>query len=70
MWEYSDLTDPNHASPEELSRDEVWSYLDRVLQLGDDESLEGTPRPLHATKLSDLVYSFPMTFFLSNLIFR
>ena len=31
MWEYSGPTDPNHASPEELSRDEVWSYLNRVL---------------------------------------
>ena len=70
MWEYSGLMDPDCASPEELSRDEVWSYLDRVLQLGDDESLEGTPGPLHAMKLSDLVYSFPVTFFLSVLTFR
>ena len=70
MWEYSGPTDPDRTSSEELSRDEVWSYLDRVLQLGDDESLEGTPGPLHAMKLSDLVYSFPVTFFLSILIFR
>ena len=62
--------DPNHASLEELSKDEVWSHLDWVLQLGDDQSLEGRPRPLHAMKLSDLVYSFPVTFFLSILIFR
>jgi len=70
MWEYIGSTDPDRTSPEELSRGEVWSYLDWVLQLGDDESLEGTFRPLHATKLSDLVYSFPVTFFLSVLIFR
>ena len=63
MWEYSGPMDPDRASPEELLRDEVWSHLDRVLQLGDDESLKGTPEPLHATKLSDLVYSFPVTFF-------
>ena len=63
MWEYSDPMDPDRASPEELSRDEVWSYLDRVLQLGDVESLEGTPRPLRAMKLSNLVYSILMTFF-------
>ena len=70
MWEYSSPMDPDRASPEELSRDEVWSRLDWVLQLGDDESLEGTLGPLHAAKLSDLVYSFPMTFSLSVLIFR
>ena len=70
MWEYSDLMDPDRASPEELSRDEVWSCLDQLLQLGDDESLEGTPGPLHAMKLSDLVYSFLVTFFLSILILR
>ena len=31
MWEYSDPTDPDRASPEELSKDEVWSYLGRAL---------------------------------------
>jgi len=31
MWEYSGPTDPDRASLEELSRDEVWSYLDWVL---------------------------------------
>ena len=63
MWEYSGPMDPDRASLEELSGDEIWSCLDRVLQLGDEESLEGMPRPLHDAKLSDLVYSFPVTFF-------
>ena len=55
MWEYSGPMDPDRASPEELPKDEVWSQLDRVLQLRDKDSLEGTPIPLHAAKLSNLV---------------
>ena len=31
MWEYSGLTDPDRASPEELSKDEVRVYLGRTL---------------------------------------
>ena len=57
MWEYSGLMDPDRASLEELPKDEVWSRLDRVLQLRDKDSLEGMPRPLHAMKLSNLVCS-------------
>ena len=55
MWEYSDPMDPDRASPEELPKDEVWSCLDRVLQLRDKYSLEGTLGPLRAVKLSNLV---------------
>ena len=62
MWEYSGPVDPDHVSLEELPKDEVWSHLDRVLQLRDEDSLEGTPGPLLATKLSNLVCFFPMTF--------
>ena len=62
MWEYSSPVDPNHMLLEELSKDEVWSHLDRVLQLRDEDSLEGTPGPLHAVKLSNLVCFFPVTF--------
>ena len=43
MWNYSSPTDPDCASPEELAKDEVWSQLNRVLQLRDKESLEGSP---------------------------
>ena len=59
MWEYSGPVDPDRASPEELPKDEVWSHLDWVLQLRDEDSLEGMPSPLHALKLSNLVCFFP-----------
>ena len=59
MWEYFGLMDPNRASPEELSKDEVWGYLGWALQLRDEYSLEGTLEALHAAKLSNLVCFFP-----------
>ena len=31
MWNYLGPIDPDHASLEELAKDEVWSRLDRVL---------------------------------------
>ena len=57
MWLYSGPTDPGRASPVELAKDEVWSRLDRVLQLKARETLEGKPGPLHAGKLPNLVRS-------------
>ena len=57
MWMYTGPMDPYHASSEELAKDEVWSRLDRVLQLRAKETLEGKPGPLHASKLSNLVHS-------------
>jgi len=57
MWLYSGPTDPDHATPVELAKDEVWSRLDRVLQLKALEALEGKPRPFHAGKLPNLVRS-------------
>ena len=57
MWNYLGPTDPDRVSLEELVKDEVWSWLDRVLQLRAQESLKGKPRPLHAMKLSTLVCS-------------
>ena len=62
MWEYSSPVDPDRMSPEELLKDEVLSHLDRVLQLRDEDSLEGTPGALHAVKLSNLVCFFPVIF--------
>ena len=47
MWLYSGPMDPDHASSVELAKDEVWSRLDRVLQLKTWETLEGKPRPFH-----------------------
>ena len=57
MWNYLGPTDPDRVSMEELAKDEVWSWLDRVLQLRAQESLEGKPGPLHAAKLSTLLRS-------------
>ena len=57
MWMYSGPTDPDRVSSEGLAKDEVWSQVDRVLQLRAQESLEGKPGPLHAEKLSNLVRS-------------
>ena len=62
MLEYSSPTDPDRALSEELSKDEVWSYLGQALQLRDEDTLEGMPGPLHAAKLSNLVCFFPVTF--------
>jgi len=59
MWMYSVLMDPDRTSPKELVKDEVWTQLDRVLQLRNKESLEGKLGPLHAVKLSNLVRSPP-----------
>ena len=59
MWAYSGPMDLNCMSPEELPKDKVWSRLDRVMQLRDKDSLEGTSGPLHAMKLSNLV-CFPL----------
>jgi len=72
MWNYLGPIDPDRVSPVELAKDEVWSQLDRVLQLRAQESLKGKPRPLHATKLSTLVRSpllIPCLFFLFALLY-
>jgi hypothetical protein len=56
MWMYTGPIDPDRVSSEELAKDEVWSRLNRVLQLRAQETLKGKPRPLHASKLSNLVH--------------
>ena len=48
MWKYNGPMDPDHALPEELPNDEVWSRLDRVLQLRPKENLDGKPGPLNS----------------------
>ena len=65
MWMYSGPMDPDRASPEELANNEVWSRLDRVLQLRPKENLDGKPGPLNAAKQSNLVCSplFTSVFF-------
>ena len=57
MWRYGGPSDPDHASLEELPDDEVWSHLDRVLQLKPKEKVEGKPIPLNASVVSKLVCS-------------
>ena len=57
MWLYNGLADPDRASPEELPNDEVWSRLNRVLQLRPKESLDGNPGALNASRLSKMVRS-------------
>ena len=69
MWRYGGPSDPNHMSPEELPDDEVWSRLDRVLQLKPNEKVDGKLRPLNSSVVSKLVCfplftlcSFPLCF--------
>ena len=57
MWRYGGPSDPDRASPEGLPDDEVWSRLDRVLQLKPKEKVEGKPIPLNASVVSRLVCS-------------
>ena len=52
MWRYSGTSNPDRASSEELSDDEVWSRLDRVLQLKPKEKVDGKPIPLNALVVS------------------
>ena len=57
MWKYGGPTDPDHASPEELPNDEVWSRLDRVLQLKPKVKVDGKPAPFNSMIVSKLVCS-------------
>ena len=59
MWRYGGPSDPDRASLEELSDDEVWSHLDWVLQLKPKYKVDGKPRPLNASVVSKLV-CFPL----------
>ena len=61
MWLYKGPTDPDSASPKELPNDEVWSRLDRVLQLKPKEKADGKPRPLNTSVVSKLVCSLLLT---------
>ena len=66
MWRYSGTSNPDRASSEELSDDEVWSRLDRVLQLKPKEKVDGKPRHLNTSVVSKLVCSplfTPCSFF-------
>ena len=64
------MSDPDRTSPKELSKDEIWGYVDRVLQLGQEETLDGMPGPFQAERRSDLLRFFPVTLFFFILISR
>ena len=59
MWKYSGQSDPDHASPEDLPDDEVWSRLGWVLQLRPKEMVVGKPISFNASIMSKLVCSLP-----------
>ena len=61
MWMYTGLMDLDYTSLEELATGEVWSWLDRVLQLRAKETLDGKLGPLHTAKVSNLVCSTLLT---------
>ena len=65
MWRYGGPSDPDRASSEELPNDEVWSRLDRVLQMK-PKKVDGKPAPFNSAIMSRLVYSllFSPCFFL------
>jgi hypothetical protein len=39
MWEYTILTDPDRVSPEEMPDDEVWSWVELVLKVGNQQTI-------------------------------
>ena len=57
MWMYGGRSDPDHASPEELLDDEIWSHVGRVLQLRPGETVVGKPVPFNASIMPTLVCS-------------
>ena len=57
MWMYDGLSDPDRTSSEDLSDDEVWSRIGRVLQFRPKERFEGRPIPFNSSIMSRLVCS-------------
>jgi hypothetical protein len=41
MWEYSGHADPDQASPEEMPDDDVWSWLEMVFKMGNQQTTGG-----------------------------
>jgi hypothetical protein len=41
MWEYTNPTDPDRVSPVVVSNEEVWSWLDMVLKVGNQRVVGG-----------------------------
>ena len=57
MWTYDGRSDPDRALLEELPNDEIWSRIDRVLQLRPGETVVGKPIPFNASIVPTLVCS-------------
>jgi hypothetical protein len=41
MWEYSGIMDPDRVSTAAVTNDEVWSWLDVVLKVGNQRTVGG-----------------------------
>jgi hypothetical protein len=41
MWEYTSPTDPDRVSSEEMPNDEVWSWVELVLKVGNQQIISG-----------------------------
>jgi hypothetical protein len=41
MWEYTGPADPDRVSPEEMPDDEVWSWVELVLKVGNQQTIGG-----------------------------
>ena len=65
MWMYGGRSDPDHASPEELPDNDIWSRIGRVLQLRPREIVEGKPIPFNASIVPTLVCSLFCSCFFS-----
>ena len=63
MWKYDDRSNPDHVSPKELSDDQIWSRVGRVLQLRPNETVVGKPIPFNASIVPSLVCSLTLLVF-------
>jgi hypothetical protein len=58
MWEHTGITDPDGVSTAVVPNDEVWSWLDMVLKVGNQRTVGGS-RAFDNVQPSDLVSFFP-----------
>ncbi|RLM52731.1 hypothetical protein C2845_PMPSC055482 [Panicum miliaceum] len=42
MWQYTSPADPDRVSPEEMPDDEVWSWVELVLKVGNQQTIGGS----------------------------
>nr|TKW31777.1 hypothetical protein SEVIR_2G128700v2 [Setaria viridis] len=53
IWEYFGMSDPDRASSKELLGDEIWGHLGRVLQSGQQLTLDGMLKPFYVNRTSE-----------------